>query len=45
MEEWSEDRFASFKPLYEVIHDMPRPPESFFKTKEGKPIVQLKCGE
>nr|XP_006123782.1 acyl-CoA-binding domain-containing protein 4 [Pelodiscus sinensis] len=33
--ETSEDTFGFFKPLYEVIHDMPSPPESFFK-KAGK---------
>ncbi|XP_026517555.1 acyl-CoA-binding domain-containing protein 4, partial [Terrapene carolina triunguis] len=31
--EMSEDVFGFFEPLYEVIHDMPRPPESFFKKK------------
>ncbi|XP_067412351.1 acyl-CoA-binding domain-containing protein 4 isoform X2 [Emydura macquarii macquarii] len=34
--ETSEDMFGFFEPLYEVIHDMPRPPESFFKKKAGK---------
>ncbi|XP_039360246.1 acyl-CoA-binding domain-containing protein 4 isoform X1 [Mauremys reevesii] len=33
--EMSEDVFGFFEPLYEVIHDMPRPPESFFKKKAG----------
>uniref|UniRef100_A0A8C0GF99 Acyl-CoA binding domain containing 4 n=1 Tax=Chelonoidis abingdonii TaxID=106734 RepID=A0A8C0GF99_CHEAB len=35
--EMSEDVFGFFEPLYEVIRDMPRPPESFFKKKAGKP--------
>uniref|UniRef100_A0A8C3SQC3 ACB domain-containing protein n=1 Tax=Chelydra serpentina TaxID=8475 RepID=A0A8C3SQC3_CHESE len=35
--EMSEDVFGFFEPLYEVIHDMPRPPDSFFKKKAGKP--------
>uniref|UniRef100_A0A8C8S336 Acyl-CoA binding domain containing 4 n=1 Tax=Pelusios castaneus TaxID=367368 RepID=A0A8C8S336_9SAUR len=34
--ETSEDVFGFFEPLYEVIHDMPRPPESFFKKKAGE---------
>uniref|UniRef100_A0A8C6XCE4 Acyl-CoA binding domain containing 4 n=1 Tax=Naja naja TaxID=35670 RepID=A0A8C6XCE4_NAJNA len=34
-DEASEDMFVYFEPLYEVIHDMPRPPESFFKKKSG----------
>ncbi|XP_044303013.1 acyl-CoA-binding domain-containing protein 4 isoform X1 [Varanus komodoensis] len=38
MDESSEDMFVYFKPLYEVIPDMPRPPESFFKNKTGMPI-------
>nr|XP_032652818.1 acyl-CoA-binding domain-containing protein 4 isoform X1 [Chelonoidis abingdonii] len=33
--EMSEDVFGFFEPLYEVIRDMPRPPESFFKKKAG----------
>ncbi|KAG6920501.1 acyl-CoA binding domain containing 4, partial [Chelydra serpentina] len=33
--EMSEDVFGFFEPLYEVIHDMPRPPDSFFKKKAG----------
>ncbi|XP_074835050.1 acyl-CoA-binding domain-containing protein 4 isoform X2 [Carettochelys insculpta] len=37
--ETSEDVFAFFQPLYEVIHDMPRPPESFFK-KAGRELGQ-----
>uniref|UniRef100_A0A8C6XC59 Acyl-CoA binding domain containing 4 n=1 Tax=Naja naja TaxID=35670 RepID=A0A8C6XC59_NAJNA len=35
-DEASEDMFVYFEPLYEVIHDMPRPPESFFKKKSVK---------
>uniref|UniRef100_A0A0B8RRU2 Acyl-CoA-binding domain-containing protein 4-like n=1 Tax=Philothamnus irregularis TaxID=1899461 RepID=A0A0B8RRU2_9SAUR len=35
MDKASEDMFVYFEPLYEVIHDMPRPPESFFKKKSG----------
>ncbi|XP_034271900.1 acyl-CoA-binding domain-containing protein 4 isoform X1 [Pantherophis guttatus] len=37
MDKASEDMFSYFEPLYEVIHDMPRPPESFFKKKSVKP--------
>ncbi|XP_053121205.1 acyl-CoA-binding domain-containing protein 4 [Hemicordylus capensis] len=33
MDESSVDMFVYFEPLYEMIHDMPRPPESFFKKK------------
>ncbi|XP_039942967.1 acyl-CoA-binding domain-containing protein 4 isoform X1 [Hirundo rustica] len=33
MDESTEEMFRYFEPLYEVIHDMPRPPESFFKSK------------
>ncbi|XP_038019223.1 acyl-CoA-binding domain-containing protein 4 [Motacilla alba alba] len=33
MDESTEEMFRYFEPLYEVIHDMPRPPESFFKRK------------
>ncbi|XP_026539416.1 acyl-CoA-binding domain-containing protein 4 isoform X2 [Notechis scutatus] len=36
MDEASEDMFVYFEPLYKVIHDMPRPPESFFKKKSVK---------
>ncbi|XP_063156632.1 acyl-CoA-binding domain-containing protein 4 isoform X2 [Candoia aspera] len=36
MDEASEDMFVYFEPLYEVIDDMPRPPESFFKNKSAK---------
>ncbi|XP_058038328.1 acyl-CoA-binding domain-containing protein 4 isoform X2 [Ahaetulla prasina] len=36
MDKASEDMFVYFEPLYEVIHDMPRPPESFFKKKSVK---------
>ncbi|XP_075379154.1 acyl-CoA-binding domain-containing protein 4 isoform X3 [Mycteria americana] len=35
MDEMTEEMFGYFEPLYEVIHDMPRPPESFFKRKGG----------
>nr|XP_020653664.1 acyl-CoA-binding domain-containing protein 4 [Pogona vitticeps] len=35
LDDTSEDMFVYFEPLYEVIHDMPRPPESFFKKKTG----------
>nr|XP_028558819.1 acyl-CoA-binding domain-containing protein 4 isoform X3 [Podarcis muralis] len=35
LDESSEDMFVYFEPLYEVIHDMPRPPDSFFKKKTG----------
>ncbi|XP_064030551.1 acyl-CoA-binding domain-containing protein 4 isoform X3 [Pogoniulus pusillus] len=35
MDETTEEMFGYFEPLYEVIHDMPRPPESFFKRKGG----------
>ncbi|XP_034990734.2 acyl-CoA-binding domain-containing protein 4 isoform X2 [Zootoca vivipara] len=36
LDESSEDMFVYFEPLYEVIHDMPRPPDSFFKKKAVK---------
>ncbi|XP_049656979.1 acyl-CoA-binding domain-containing protein 4 isoform X4 [Accipiter gentilis] len=35
MDETTEEMFGYFEPLYEVIHDMPRPPEAFFKRKGG----------
>ncbi|XP_074019002.1 acyl-CoA-binding domain-containing protein 4 [Numenius arquata] len=35
MDETTEEMFEYFEPLYEVIHDMPRPPEAFFKRKKG----------
>ncbi|XP_074418245.1 acyl-CoA-binding domain-containing protein 4 isoform X2 [Larus michahellis] len=35
MDETTEEMFGYFEPLYEVIHDMPRPPEAFFKRKRG----------
>ncbi|XP_030321762.1 acyl-CoA-binding domain-containing protein 4 isoform X1 [Calypte anna] len=35
MDETTEEMFRYFEPLYEVIHDMPRPPETFFKRKGG----------
>lgn len=36
MDETTEEMFGYFEPLYEVIHDMPRPPEAFFKRKRGE---------
>uniref|UniRef100_A0A8C3KLR2 Acyl-CoA-binding domain-containing protein 4 n=1 Tax=Calidris pygmaea TaxID=425635 RepID=A0A8C3KLR2_9CHAR len=36
MDETTEEMFQYFEPLYEVIHDMPRPPEAFFKRKKGE---------
>lgn len=36
MDETTEEMFKYFEPLYEVIHDMPRPPEAFFKRKGGE---------
>ena len=36
MDETTEEMFGHFEPLYEVIHDMPRPPEAFFKRKGGE---------
>ncbi|KAH0626943.1 hypothetical protein JD844_002250 [Phrynosoma platyrhinos] len=33
LDESSENMFVYFEHLYEVIHDMPRPPDSFFKKK------------
>lgn len=36
MDESTEEMFRYFEPLYEVIHDMPRPPESFFKSRGGE---------
>ncbi|XP_059725353.1 acyl-CoA-binding domain-containing protein 4 isoform X3 [Haemorhous mexicanus] len=33
MDESTEEMFRYFEPLYEVIHDMPRPPESFFRSR------------
>ncbi|XP_061875222.1 acyl-CoA-binding domain-containing protein 4 isoform X2 [Colius striatus] len=35
MDEATEEMFGYFEPLYDVIHDMPRPPEAFFKRKRG----------
>ncbi|XP_064256069.1 acyl-CoA-binding domain-containing protein 4 isoform X2 [Passer domesticus] len=35
MDESTEEMFRYFEPLYEVIHDMPRPPESFFQRRGG----------
>lgn len=37
MDKSSEDMFVYFEPLYEMIHDMPRPPEHFFKKKSVQP--------
>uniref|UniRef100_A0A8C3QQU3 ACB domain-containing protein n=1 Tax=Cyanoderma ruficeps TaxID=181631 RepID=A0A8C3QQU3_9PASS len=39
MDETTEEMFRYFEPLYEVIHDMPRPPESFFKSKGDVRLV------
>ncbi|XP_050841708.1 acyl-CoA-binding domain-containing protein 4 isoform X2 [Serinus canaria] len=36
MDESTEEMFRYFEPLYEVIHDMPRPPESFFRSRGGE---------
>ncbi|KAM6043092.1 acyl-CoA-binding domain-containing protein 4 isoform 2-T2 [Theristicus caerulescens] len=36
MDETTEEMFGYFEPLYEVIRDMPRPPEAFFKRKGGR---------
>ncbi|XP_032567383.1 LOW QUALITY PROTEIN: acyl-CoA-binding domain-containing protein 4 [Chiroxiphia lanceolata] len=36
MDETTQEMFRYFEPLYEVIHDMPRPPEFFFKRKGGE---------
>ncbi|XP_042327824.1 acyl-CoA-binding domain-containing protein 4 isoform X2 [Sceloporus undulatus] len=35
LDESSENMFVYFEHLYEVIHDMPRPPDSFFQKKAG----------
>ncbi|KAG9474380.1 hypothetical protein GDO78_004595, partial [Eleutherodactylus coqui] len=32
LDDKSPDMFEPFRPLYEVIPDMPRPPDSFFQT-------------
>ncbi|XP_071306888.1 acyl-CoA-binding domain-containing protein 4 isoform X1 [Agelaius tricolor] len=32
MDESTQEMFRYFEPLYEVIHDLPRPPESFFRS-------------
>ncbi|XP_015278878.1 PREDICTED: acyl-CoA-binding domain-containing protein 4 [Gekko japonicus] len=40
LDEASEDMFEHFKPLYELIDDMPRPPESFFKKILGPGRVE-----
>ncbi|KAM9368820.1 acyl-CoA-binding domain-containing protein 4 [Phaethornis superciliosus] len=39
MDETTEEMFRYFEPLYEVIQDMPRPPETFFKRKGGVPAL------
>lgn len=44
MDKSSEDMFAYFEPLYEMIHDMPRPPEYFFKKKTGMPTCRHSLG-
>ncbi|XP_009470396.1 PREDICTED: acyl-CoA-binding domain-containing protein 4 [Nipponia nippon] len=41
MDETTEEMFGYFEPLYEVIHDMPRPPEAFFKRKGGQILLLL----
>ncbi|XP_030822262.1 acyl-CoA-binding domain-containing protein 4 isoform X4 [Camarhynchus parvulus] len=35
MDESTQEMFRYFEPLYEVIHDMPRPPEAFFRSTGG----------
>ncbi|XP_062839792.1 acyl-CoA-binding domain-containing protein 4 isoform X3 [Anolis carolinensis] len=35
LDESSKDMFVYFESLYDVIDDMPRPPESFFRKKAG----------
>ncbi|XP_074413529.1 acyl-CoA-binding domain-containing protein 4 isoform X2 [Zonotrichia albicollis] len=35
MDESTQEMFRYFEPLYEVIHDMPRPPEAFFRSTAG----------
>ncbi|XP_069808826.1 acyl-CoA-binding domain-containing protein 4 [Dendropsophus ebraccatus] len=35
LEETSPEMFEPFRPLYDVIPDMPRPPDSFFRTSTG----------
>ncbi|XP_059582884.1 acyl-CoA-binding domain-containing protein 4 isoform X2 [Alligator mississippiensis] len=47
MDKTSEHMFGYFEPLYDVIHDMPRPPESFFKRKaeEEKDSEPTKDGQ
>uniref|UniRef100_A0A8C5IRP3 ACB domain-containing protein n=1 Tax=Junco hyemalis TaxID=40217 RepID=A0A8C5IRP3_JUNHY len=32
MDKSTQEMFRYFEPLYEVIHDMPRPPEAFFRS-------------
>ncbi|XP_047903811.2 acyl-CoA-binding domain-containing protein 4 isoform X3 [Anser cygnoides] len=36
MDEATREMFKYFEPLYEVIRDMPRPPEDFFKGEGGE---------
>ncbi|KAM4622872.1 acyl-CoA-binding domain-containing protein 4 isoform 3-T4 [Discoglossus pictus] len=36
LEDTSPEMFEPFRPLYEVIPDMPRPPDSFFKILHGQ---------
>uniref|UniRef100_A0A8C5IM61 ACB domain-containing protein n=1 Tax=Junco hyemalis TaxID=40217 RepID=A0A8C5IM61_JUNHY len=35
MDKSTQEMFRYFEPLYEVIHDMPRPPEAFFRSTAG----------
>lgn len=47
--EVAEDMFGYFEPLYEVIPDMPRPPETFLRRVTGQaprlgaPLQLLNC--
>ncbi|KAM4622871.1 acyl-CoA-binding domain-containing protein 4 isoform 2-T2 [Discoglossus pictus] len=43
LEDTSPEMFEPFRPLYEVIPDMPRPPDSFFKIlhERGSPREEL----
>ncbi|XP_071674200.1 acyl-CoA-binding domain-containing protein 4 isoform X2 [Patagioenas fasciata] len=45
MDETTEEMFKYFEPLYEVIHDMPRPPEAFFKRKGGSQELTAEPGQ
>nr|DBA22199.1 TPA: hypothetical protein GDO54_013253 [Pyxicephalus adspersus] len=40
LEDKTPDMFEPFRPLYEVIPDMPRPPESFFKIPTEEEIFE-----